>query len=271
MPLSQNVAARPIVTCDIETWGLSALPQDFACGVVYDGEDGIGFRYLPDMRNYLLSPKFAGHTIYAHNGGKYDYLSIFGNFWQFFGADNVTMNESRFIQMVWRNREHRSAIYFRDSLNIIPTSLAKIGEKFGYEKGETPSVRRPNVGARVQTIRARVPAAKSPKSSRRSIGTTVSEIVSFYGRPCLTFKIGSVVCDPHYLPRLWPFSVASSFLLPVLSISRGKRTWHLGMRIMVEGWKPTGWGNSLFPITRMISTRSIQPPCAAPDFPIPPV
>ena len=161
MPLSQNVAARPIVTCDIETWGLSALPQDFACGVVYDGEDGIGFRYLPDMRNYLLSPKFAGHTIYAHNGGKYDYLSIFGNFWQFFGADNVTMNESRFIQMVWRNREHRSAIYFRDSLNIIPTSLAKIGEKFGYEQGETPTK---FIHAKCTSTKCRGKSADDPRS-----------------------------------------------------------------------------------------------------------
>jgi len=139
MPLSQNVRARPIVTVDIETWGLDARPEAFALGVVYDGKRGIGFTVLEDLRNYLISPRFVGHTIYAHNGGKFDYLAIFGNFWRFFGADNVTMNESRFIQAVWRDRVARSAIYFRDSLNIMPTSLAKIGEKFGYAKGETPS------------------------------------------------------------------------------------------------------------------------------------
>jgi hypothetical protein len=139
MPLSKAIKPRPIVTCDIETWGLDARPEAFALGVVYDGEKAVGFTYLPDMRNYLISPRFAGHAIYAHNGGKFDYLALFGNYWKFFGADNVTMNESRFIQATYRDVKARSVVYFRDSLNIIPASLAKIGEKFGSAKGETPS------------------------------------------------------------------------------------------------------------------------------------
>jgi hypothetical protein len=34
MPLSKAIKPRPIVTCDIETWGLDARPEAFALGVV---------------------------------------------------------------------------------------------------------------------------------------------------------------------------------------------------------------------------------------------
>jgi hypothetical protein len=138
MPLSPRIKARPIVTCDIESFGLNATPQAFALGVVYDGDTYERFRDVDSMRAYLTSRQMEGKAVYAHNGGKYDYLAIFGNYWQFFGPDNVTMNESRFIQAVWHHPQRHHVTYFRDSLNIMPTSLAKIGERFGYEKGITP-------------------------------------------------------------------------------------------------------------------------------------
>jgi hypothetical protein len=142
---STRRSGRKIVTCDIETWGLAARPSDFALGVVFDGEQAKRFSDVSEMRRFLLGTSeeqtfsLRKAAVYAHNGGKFDYLAIFGNYWLTFGPQQVIMNDGRLIQIKYV-KSPRYWTYFRDSLNYLPTTLKRLGEKFGdgLEKGETP-------------------------------------------------------------------------------------------------------------------------------------
>ena len=84
----------------------------------------------------MTSAKLSGHTVYAHNAGKFDYLCLFGNLFTFFGADHVIMAKGRFIQANYENNRRHTV--FRDSLNLFNCSLAKIGKELFNEKLITP-------------------------------------------------------------------------------------------------------------------------------------
>lgn len=127
---------NPPVICDIETWGLDARPRAFAMGVVLDELERKRFIDRDAMRDFLLSKRYRGRQIYAHNGGAYDYLSIFGNLFKFFGGGSVCMVNGRFIEA--RYERQKSVWKFRDSLNLLPASVDDIGKKLGFPKGITP-------------------------------------------------------------------------------------------------------------------------------------
>lgn len=142
-PLTGEVkaSADPIVT-DIETWGLDARPRSFAIGVAYDGVRKLRFYERDALRRFLTQDASTrGRQVYAHNGGGYDYLSIFGDgtpagMLEFFGSGNVILNGSRFIEA--RLESGNNVRKFRDSLNLLPASVEEIGKKLGYPKGVTP-------------------------------------------------------------------------------------------------------------------------------------
>lgn len=151
MPQNPNVFAplhgsargsTHVGVADIETWGLDATPDAFALGVVRLEGESMGessirrFTSVSDMREYLTSPSHGGWTFYAHNGSRYDYLSVFGNYWRYFGADSVSMHGSKLFEAKWHTYE--GVTRFRDSLNLIPAPLSAIGAKLGYPKGVTP-------------------------------------------------------------------------------------------------------------------------------------
>ena len=121
---------KEFFTFDVETWGLDATPESFALGVIY----GENFVYkttdLARFRYMLLSKKFRNKTLFAHNA-IYDLSTIFGNILTNLDSKAV-FNNSTFICA--RN----NYVTFADSLNIFPTSLKKLGELFGDNKGETP-------------------------------------------------------------------------------------------------------------------------------------
>ena len=133
-----------IVTLDIETWGLDARPAAFALGVVYDGKRRWEFASLDEMVRFITSTYWDGATFFAHNGGRYDYLALFGNLWRYFGGDNLVIRGAKFYEAIVRherkagNQTLHSVIRFRDSFNLIPTSLEKIGKALGFPKGHTP-------------------------------------------------------------------------------------------------------------------------------------
>lgn len=133
-----------IIVLDIETWGLDARPDAFALGVVFDGHKTWSFLDRKEMVEFITSDRWDGATFYAHNGGRFDYLCLFGNYWKYFGARNLIIRGSKLYEAVVRHeriREGKSVgqiIRFRDSFNLIPTALAKIGKALGYPKGDLP-------------------------------------------------------------------------------------------------------------------------------------
>jgi DNA polymerase type B, organellar and viral len=120
---------------DIETWGLNAHEDgsSFAIGDAYDERGHRHFNSRERMAEWLVSRDMRGRCVWAHNGGKYDYLSLFGNYLK---THRPIMVGGRLIEFRVEDGEH--VIRFRDSLNLFPTALAEIGEALGFPKGETP-------------------------------------------------------------------------------------------------------------------------------------
>jgi hypothetical protein len=124
---------------DIETWGLDAREDGttFALGVVVDERGARRFSERDAMRDWLLSRENRGRCFWAHNGGRFDYYSIFGNYVKRWPR-SITMVGGKLIEMRIRESSGRNLIRFRDSMNVFPGPLARIGEAMGMPKGETP-------------------------------------------------------------------------------------------------------------------------------------
>ncbi|MBD3829022.1 MAG: hypothetical protein IE890_00920 [Arcobacter sp.] len=127
-----------IAAYDIETWGLNA--NKFALGVcMWQEKDGRiekeTFFNKEEMALFMTSRKFKGYRWYAHNGGSYDLVGLFGNY---LNNENfkVLINSGRLISAVYMKSNYK--IHFLDSLNIFNSSLSKIGDALKMPKGITP-------------------------------------------------------------------------------------------------------------------------------------
>lgn len=91
--------------------------------------------------NYLLSPRFAGYNIYAHNGGSFDHLFLLA--WLTARRDEygfeVVPTQSSIQQItVWRVPEDpdkpiREKWVFLDSMKLLPMGLDRACKTFGLE------------------------------------------------------------------------------------------------------------------------------------------
>lgn len=115
---------------DVETWGLRATREAFALGVIYGKNYYYETDNWQDMHETLLSQRFKGKIIFAHNA-LYDLSTMFGNV--ITELDNKAIfNSGKFILAKY------NGITFADSLNILPAKLSTIGDLLGMPKGETP-------------------------------------------------------------------------------------------------------------------------------------
>jgi hypothetical protein len=86
---------------------------------------------------YKNKRKFRGHHFFAHNL-EFDLSKIFGNILKK-EEFNVLLAGSRLISAKIRLRKDKKEyITFRDTFNLLPNSLADIGEMLGYEKYKMP-------------------------------------------------------------------------------------------------------------------------------------
>lgn len=115
---------------DVETWGLNATPEAFALGVIYGENYLFQTDDLEKLKKELVSKRFDGAIIFAHNA-LYDLSTVFGNIFTDLDPEAV-FNNSTFILAKHNN------VTFADSLNILPTSVEKIGEMMEAPKGQTP-------------------------------------------------------------------------------------------------------------------------------------
>lgn len=87
------------------------------------------------MVSWIQSKENRGRVFWAHNGGRFDYISLFGNYVSRHSRDLTRVN-GRLIEL--RLRSGRNVTRLRDSYNLFPRPLASLGVALGYPKGETP-------------------------------------------------------------------------------------------------------------------------------------
>lgn len=118
---------------DIETWGLDPRPSAFAFGCVssMDGTEREIFYTAPAMRAWLEERAKSGEVVvYAHNGHRYDYLSIFDA--EEIATSKKVMVGTKVIEL------DVAGVKYRDSLAVLPMSVSKMGDAFHMPKGITP-------------------------------------------------------------------------------------------------------------------------------------
>jgi hypothetical protein len=113
---------------DIEiSWCLDARPKRFIFAVVV-GPDNFSqtFFSVEELKAFFLLPKLKGKKVYAHNGGGYDYMGIWGNIYD---VDPNAIFNGKFICFTNGN------CIFADSMNIfVGASIKTIGKMMGNEK-----------------------------------------------------------------------------------------------------------------------------------------
>jgi hypothetical protein len=98
----------------------------FTLGVHYDGRMYKVFRTRAEMRTFLCSHYCRNRIIFAHNC-LYDLLNIFEA-----TELELFLNNGKLIRA--RRRSGSNNTVFLDSMNYIPTSLAKVGDVLGLPK-----------------------------------------------------------------------------------------------------------------------------------------
>jgi hypothetical protein len=118
---------------DIETWGLDPRPEAFAFGCVssLDGTERELFHEPAAMRQWLEERgKEAEVVVYAHNGHRFDYLSMFD-------AEEIATSKKVMVGTKVLELDV-NGVKYRDSLSVLPMSVSKMGDAFSMPKGITP-------------------------------------------------------------------------------------------------------------------------------------
>jgi hypothetical protein len=89
---------------------------------IYDGETYLQFSDFTEMLEYLFN-EFKDFTVYAHNGGKYDYMYLLEECLGKYKITNIIKINS---SVTFNLRRDKNIIKFRDSIRLIPGSLEKL-------------------------------------------------------------------------------------------------------------------------------------------------
>ena len=116
---------------DTETTKLEPMEKNFVFGVIYGYYGHKVIHSVKEFREEFENPKYKNKYIFAHNA-EFDLLTIFGNVYT--EVDNAAIFNGKFISAKFGD------LTFGDSMNIYPTSVAKIGELIGLSKGENEKI-----------------------------------------------------------------------------------------------------------------------------------
>lgn len=107
---------------------LSARPEHFIFGVIYgiyNGKESYRvFHSLASLQSELQQKKYRNRIVYAHNA-EYDLSCLYGNIYK---MDRRACFNGKFVSATNGN------CYFADSLNVLPTSIEKLGVLLGLPK-----------------------------------------------------------------------------------------------------------------------------------------
>ncbi len=165
-PLTGKIKRKKFLVVDIESkkddTQEAGFTRPFMVGV-YDGETYRSFRNDPSDHGwssayfldggcvdkalrYILRAKYLGYHIYAHNGGRFDYLHFMP--WLMhvgvklgFSFNAVPVSSSIQILDIFKikstphhkQKRHRKTFRFLDSVRLIPMKLDKAAKSFGLE------------------------------------------------------------------------------------------------------------------------------------------
>ena len=162
---------------DVETYTLKATKSNLWFGCIYSQNYKAYFKTHEEFFKLLDTGKFTNRIIYAHNGGRFDWLVLFGNLL----AGEVIYCGARFISYKYNN------ICFADSLNVLKDTVKNIGEMVGYPKLELERIG--------HIPKGQIPSEKDIEYCYRDC-EIVYEALSFVfgdGKPKLT--IGALALD----------------------------------------------------------------------------
>lgn len=157
-PLTSKVKRKKFLVVDIESKDgdsqRAGFTRPFLVGV-YDGKSYHQFSNQCDdgpweenyfarggcidrAMRFMLQKKYAGHHIYAHNGGRFDFLFFLP--WMVkhgpelgFHMNIIPVASSIQVLDVWRGKNKWRKWRFLDSFKLIPTSLDKAAKAFGLK------------------------------------------------------------------------------------------------------------------------------------------
>lgn len=117
---------------DTETTCLEPMQKNFVFGCLYGYNVKKTFKTVEEFAEEFSKKKYKGKFFFAHNA-EFDLLTIFGNI--FLKIDSAAIFNGKFISAKY------NGITFADSMNIYPTSVAKLGDLIGIPKLENPKVK----------------------------------------------------------------------------------------------------------------------------------
>lgn len=143
-PLIGPIKQRKFAVLDLESKdGPSTITPGFTrvfLAGFYDGDSYDSFRgpdCLSDLMCSILVPRYVGWHIYAHNGGRFDYLHILSWIATIgrklgFTFQVIPAGRSGGIQIldVWLEGKHKGRWRFLDSVKLIPLGLEKACKAF---------------------------------------------------------------------------------------------------------------------------------------------
>jgi hypothetical protein len=136
-----------IIIMDIETRAIDGYMWPY-CTSIYDGTNRKSF-YLSDFNDnikllldstleFIMQHKYNNYKVYIHNFSYFDSIFMFKSLYDLSNKIKPIIRDGRFIDLKF-NFKDKSLLYFRDSLLLLPTALAKLAKSFKTEyKGIFP-------------------------------------------------------------------------------------------------------------------------------------
>ena len=127
-----------IAVVDIETRSLGKQNGEIEVKIIgyFNGKKDFYFSSIADFVNFLLSHNQRNYKIYAHNGGKFDFLPIAEELSRRKIPYHITQIAGRLAQIKIITGNNR--VTLRDSICILPDKLSRLAKAFGvvHQKGE---------------------------------------------------------------------------------------------------------------------------------------
>jgi len=120
-----------VITIDYITFDIEAHDwNQFLIGCIYDGENSFYYYSAEELaKGCIYHGK--GKKIYAHNGGKYDFRFILPYLLKNYKCSFLPIGASLVkISVYYNSKSKKKICEFRDSYNILESSLKKLAESF---------------------------------------------------------------------------------------------------------------------------------------------